>query len=346
MNIKKLSAIFMCLIIAVCAAPTIGYSADGIDADYGVVEVQAASKISLSKTTAYVVKGKTTKLKVNGTSKTVKWYTSNKNIATVSSKGVVTGKAKGKATITAKVSGKKLKCTVNVETPKISAKSASITIFKTKTLKVSGTKQKVTWKSSNKNIATVNKNGKITAKKLGTATITATVGSQKKYTCKVTVKDTQKGANFTKLKNYINKYGKTGQNGDKYLSVNYSFTDNIGYKGNYHTEIQFFNGELWFSTIVEHENDSDAMISVHVHRYDDQSYTCFDYAGGYYDTFFKTSKYNKQELDYYPEDSDKIDYTMSDWANSCLWVCLSECEYMLDDCGLTLRDLGFTNYKG
>ncbi len=42
------------------------------------------------------------------------------------------------------------------------------------------------WKSSNLNIVTVDQNGKITAKKAGTATITATLYG-KDYTCKVTV---------------------------------------------------------------------------------------------------------------------------------------------------------------
>lgn len=46
---------------------------------------------------------------------------------------------------------------------------------------------KVTWKLSNKKVVTVSKTGKLTAKKAGTATITATVGKQK-LTCKVTVK--------------------------------------------------------------------------------------------------------------------------------------------------------------
>lgn len=47
--------------------------------------------------------------------------------------------------------------------------------------------KKVKWSSSNKKVASVNKSGKVTAKKKGTAKITAKVG-KKKYTCKVTVK--------------------------------------------------------------------------------------------------------------------------------------------------------------
>lgn len=49
------------------------------------------------------------------------------------------------------------------------------------------TKQKVVWKSSKISVVSVNSKGKITAKAVGTATVTATV-SGKKYSCKVTVK--------------------------------------------------------------------------------------------------------------------------------------------------------------
>lgn len=58
-------------------------------------------------------------------------------------------------------------------------------------LKLTGTKKKVTWKSSKKSVATVSAKGKVTAKKAGKATITAKVG-KKKYTCKVTVKKQSK----------------------------------------------------------------------------------------------------------------------------------------------------------
>ncbi len=53
-------------------------------------------------------------------------------------------------------------------------------------LKINGTTKKVTWKSSNKSVAVVDANGKVTAKKKGTATITGTIGKNN-YTCKVTV---------------------------------------------------------------------------------------------------------------------------------------------------------------
>lgn len=72
---------------------------------------------------------------------------------------------------------------------KIKLNKTKITMTKGKSyrLKVSGTKRKVTWSSSKKSVAAVNSSGKVTAKKKGTAVITAKVGS-KRYRCKVTVK--------------------------------------------------------------------------------------------------------------------------------------------------------------
>lgn len=63
-----------------------------------------------------------------------------------------------------------------------------LTLYKgqSKKLALTGTAKTAKWSSSNKSIVTV-KNGKITGRKKGTATITAKV-AKKKYTCKVTVK--------------------------------------------------------------------------------------------------------------------------------------------------------------
>jgi hypothetical protein len=77
---------------------------------------------------------------------------------------------------------------VEAATVKISTKKVTLEVGKSKTLKITGTKEKVTWKTSKKSVATVSKSGKVTAKKPGKATITATV-NKKKYTCSVTVKE-------------------------------------------------------------------------------------------------------------------------------------------------------------
>lgn len=73
---------------------------------------------------------------------------------------------------------------------KLSKKKATVTIGTPLTLTVkkskADTKKKVKWSSSKKSIASVNKSGKIVAKKPGKTTITAKVG-KKKYKCKVTV---------------------------------------------------------------------------------------------------------------------------------------------------------------
>lgn len=126
-------------------------------------------------------------------------FTSSKAaVATVTKKGVITGKKVGTAKITIKTSkGKKYTVTVTV------AKAPSkVTLNKkTATLEVGDTLQlkaklpsktasnKITWTSSNKNVATVSNKGKVTAKGEGTATITVKTFNGKKARCKLTVTD-------------------------------------------------------------------------------------------------------------------------------------------------------------
>lgn len=74
---------------------------------------------------------------------------------------------------------------------KISKEKATMEVDSTLKLKISGSKSKITWKTSKKAIVTVNDTGTITAKSEGQATITATVGNTK-YTCTVTVVDSNK----------------------------------------------------------------------------------------------------------------------------------------------------------
>ena len=78
--------------------------------------VYAAKKMTLNKKSVTLKVGATTKLKVKNVKKKVAWKSSNKKVAKVDKNGKVTAVKKGKARITAKVSGKKLICKVQVTT--------------------------------------------------------------------------------------------------------------------------------------------------------------------------------------------------------------------------------------
>lgn len=156
---------------------------------YGSVSVNAAPKLNRTKVT--LLKGEKTILKVTGSRQKVVWSSSRKSVATVNSKGQVTAKNKGSATILARVSKKTYKCVVKVETPKLSRTSLTLTEKKSCIIKLTGTTMKVTYSSSNPKIARVDSKGKIIAVKKGTAVITAKVNT-KKFSCKVTVKAAQK----------------------------------------------------------------------------------------------------------------------------------------------------------
>lgn len=126
----------------------------------------------------------------------VTYSSSNKKVATVSSKGVIKAKKAGTAKITVKSGKKKVVVTVKVtgvKTTKLSGVPAGKTVSKGKTFKIKAvatpknTSEKIAYKSSNKKVATVTSKGVVKGLKKGTATITVQSGS-KKMTCKVTVK--------------------------------------------------------------------------------------------------------------------------------------------------------------
>ena len=82
-----------------------------------------AASVKLNKTKASITVGKTITLKLKNASK-VKWNTSDKKVAKVNAKGVVTGVNKGTATITAtdKKTNKKYSCKITVNLNKFSFK--------------------------------------------------------------------------------------------------------------------------------------------------------------------------------------------------------------------------------
>ena len=140
----------------------------------------------ISKKSAVMLTGQKKTLKVKGTTGKVKWKSSKKSVASVSSKGVVTAGKKGSAVITATVRGKKLTCKIKVEDPSLNKNSLTLIKGTKAALKLSGTTQKVKWKSSDKSTATVTSGGKVKAVRAGSAVISATVLG-KAFSCRVTV---------------------------------------------------------------------------------------------------------------------------------------------------------------
>lgn len=150
------------------------------------VKASGSYQIEMTDTKITLAKGKSKTLTTEyagGLSKT--WTSSDPNVATVDGNGKVTAKAQGTATITCNAGGQAVTCKVTVSN--ISSTEETIYTKNSVTLKVVGASGTVTWSSSNTGVATVDSKGKVTGVKAGTATITATVGSDT-YTCKVTVK--------------------------------------------------------------------------------------------------------------------------------------------------------------
>ncbi len=165
---------------------------------YVVKKAVKVSSVKLPKTAKVDVKGtvalKTTIKPAKATmdSKTLKWSTSDKKVATVAN-GVVTGKKAGVATITVKAGKKSAKCVVTVTKKGVKAKlqktKATVKVKKTFQIKLKGKGDSIVdCKTSNKKIATVTKKGKITGKKAGKADITVITKKGGVATFKVTVK--------------------------------------------------------------------------------------------------------------------------------------------------------------
>ena len=170
-------------------------------------KVVKVKKVKLSKTILHLSKkgkSKTLKVKItpsNATNKKVKWSTSNKKVAKVNQSGKVTAKGIGACTVraTARDGSKKYaKCLVvvgqyvkGIELPKsVVINRGSKVKLKAKITNKKAAYKAVNWTTSNKKVATVNTNGKVTAKAKGKCTIKATAkdGSKKTAKCKITVR--------------------------------------------------------------------------------------------------------------------------------------------------------------
>lgn len=173
-----------------------------------IAKLKATIKLNVTKVPLQVGKS-TTMVKVTTMTKgdsVASWKSNAPKVATVSSKGKITGKKAGTATITVtlksgikatvKVTVQKkavatTKLTVTGKSTKIKSNKLTLKKGKSETLITSLTPvtstDKVTYTTSDKKIVTVSKTGKLTAKKTGKAKITVKAG-KKKVVITVTVK--------------------------------------------------------------------------------------------------------------------------------------------------------------
>ncbi|MCR5326432.1 MAG: Ig-like domain-containing protein [Bacteroidales bacterium] len=151
------------------------------------------SSVTLNKTSLDLTKGESKTLTAtvtpaDATNKTVSWTSSSPSIASVDSKGKVTGTGNGSTTITAKAEDKEATCTVTVTVPieSISLNKTELTLDKgqSETLIAiikpdDATEKTVTWFSADPGVAAVVvTSGKVIAMGGGQTTVSAKVRDQ------------------------------------------------------------------------------------------------------------------------------------------------------------------------
>ena len=165
------------------------------------VKPTEVSSIKLDQTSVAIVIGESVNLTAtilpeNATNKTISWSSSDQSVATVTN-GRVTAIALGNAVVTAQVGNIKANCAVTVkpiEVTSIILSQTSITLLAGESLNLTATiapdnatDKSIVWSSSDSSIATVSKDGKVTAIAVGSTSITAKSGTVSAV-CSVTVR--------------------------------------------------------------------------------------------------------------------------------------------------------------
>lgn len=236
-------------------------------------------------------------------------------------------------------------------TLKLNSSKVTLNPGKSYTLKINGTKAAPTWKSSNSKIVSVNKSGRLTAKKTGTAKITATL-SGKKFTCTVTVKKASAASNkvtqnYTKVKNYINKNGRYSEDGSKYIemSIDADTTAVLSYdpKGN--------SLDMGLTLRVKKENVvSTVDVVVNCAKPGTAKVYSGIFSGGievYTTANMRTSTYTgKQNITFYNVSGSKAQAEIQEAANATLQAAVAGTEYILrSKLNMSLKNLGFNAYS-
>lgn len=199
-KIKRLMCSVITATLLLCELPGVAPMMESV----GVVqEVEAASR-KLSSTKVSVMTGEKNTITLKGVSskkkKSVKWKSNSKNLVVSYSKkdtrsATFYARKAGTYKVIATYGKKNYVAVVKVSKKGMNTASRTLNNGQKYTLKLKGVKGKAKWSSSKKSVVTIKaaKNGKgavITAKKPGSATITATIG-KKKLVCVVKVKGTE-----------------------------------------------------------------------------------------------------------------------------------------------------------
>lgn len=182
-KIKRVAVVVLLAVMTLAAMPMAAQS--------------AAGKLSVSS--AVLSKGDRLDIDVKGSNEAGGAYaSSNKNVASVSKKGVVTAKKTGNAVVTWKKGKKELSCSLKVvKAPGISTDSLTLQAGESRAASVKAygnLSLKVAWASQNTAVASV-KGGTVTGVSGGTTEVTAKIkGNQKQWTRTVSVTVKKAGA--------------------------------------------------------------------------------------------------------------------------------------------------------
>lgn len=186
------------LLLTVLGLPACG----GTSEKEGDIVVSVAS-VSVSPASLSLTEGDTSPLKAtvlpaDATDYTLTWATTDAAIATVSQTGIVSALKPGSVTVIASAGEKTGSCVVTVNAKvypveKVELNESALTLEEEQTATLvatvspaNATNPTVLWSSSDPTVATVDDQGKVTAVKTGTATITAKA-EEKSASCAVTV---------------------------------------------------------------------------------------------------------------------------------------------------------------
>lgn len=227
---------------------------------------QETTTVTLSETALELATGESSRLVATvSTGEKATWTTSDDSVVTVSD-GRIKAVGAGTATITASVGDVKATCTVTVVKVEITLDKATATVERGQTLTLNAKCSKegtLKWTSSDDSVLTV-KDGVVTAKEEGTATVTVVYGnSNSKAQCEITVVWTSKPSDYEALingeetKECLNNVGKFVEWHDQnWCGSSVTVTQAEYMNGGVHISYSGVTESCWFGMQLFYKNES------------------------------------------------------------------------------------------